>query len=607
MLQPGLASVTRDDGQSVIVPMDDAQAQAQGLTPEQPPGSVPSPMPAPPSGPNPYSMIGSGQAVAGPGGGPTDLGSGAGVFAQPAPPPDPRVVAQQLLTPQAVSHEARPESKFDVPMPGEAGAPPKPKLVQAGTGMKPPSGAAEQPGGMDPMFADYIARGGGGGGAPRGLAVTSETKKFKQAGPVDPALAADISQGQDQLDQATSNQLEDEALHKGDYLEQQGALMQERANAVKAQIAQRQAIDTEIQRLNAKSQQAQDELANSKPKQIDQFWRDKSMGTKLFTGVAVFLSGFNTRGDNSVMTQINTDIDKWVNDQRQQYEAAKDKATLSNNAYKDALSTYGSPELAQTNLQLQALAAKDALIKNTAEQIGTTDALGQAQLALQQSQLQRKQLAAQAQALNTVEVEQKLSMQGGGSGGDIFARIKKAAEAKQGLDYLGGKTDVHGKPIGSASDSPLAVRDINGNVLGVAGSGREKTEVQRAITAAGGAQEDIKRLQALTKDASSRSWGDEDAGRAKVLASALLVKAHDAQGMRTFQEATAKVMHDMLGDPAAFFRNPNSAAKLDELNRIMQDEVRLKRSGLAPAGRGASSGADTSEDDIPASAEEITE
>jgi len=79
--------------------------------------------------------------------------------------------------------------------------------------------------------------------------VSSETRKFKQAGPVDPTLAADISQGQDQLDQATSNQLEDEALHKGDYLEQQGALMQERANAVKEQVARRQAIDAEIQRL----------------------------------------------------------------------------------------------------------------------------------------------------------------------------------------------------------------------------------------------------------------------------------------------------------------------------------------------------------------------
>lgn len=608
-LQPGLLSVTRDDGASMVVPMSEQDALAQGLQPD----ASQAPALAPPEMSNPYSISKSPDAVAGIGGGPVDTMTGAGVYAEKPPSPDPRVVAQQLLAPpKSVSHETAPASKFDVRLPGEAGGPPKPPdLVQVGAGKKRQAETPEA-GGMDPLFADYIKNGGGGGGGGRPkLAVTGETREYNEPGRVDPALAEDIKKRQDELDQSTSNSLEDQALHKGDYLEQQAELERQQALNVQDQIKRRQAIDAEIQRLNTKSQTAQDELANAKPKQVDQFWKDKGVGVRLAAGVAMIFGGqlaLRTGGENQGDKMVNQMIDRWTNDQIQAYSAAKDKATLTNNAYKDALATYGSPELARTNLQLQALAAKDALVKNTAEQIGTQDALGQAQLALQDSQLKREQLTAQAQQLAGAHVTAKLSMTGGGGGNDPFARIKKAAEAKKGLDYLEGNTDVNGKPFKSADASPLAVRFPDGSVR-LAGNSREKTQSQKIVRSAHGAIEDIARLQQLTKDASSRTWGSEDEERAKTLAGGLTFKAHDAIGVATFQQATKDMMHEMIGNPAAFFRNPSAAAKLDELKRQMEDEIRNQKKFLAPAGKGSggSDAPDETENDLPDSAQEITE
>jgi hypothetical protein len=127
---PGLLQIQRDDGQSIVLPMEEHEAQAQGLQPEgQGPGGIPMP-----DMQNPYSMASSPNAVAGPGGAPTDLGTGAGVFAQKRPEEDPREIARLLTTPIPVAHETqRAPTKFDVALPGEKGGAPKaPELVPVG-------------------------------------------------------------------------------------------------------------------------------------------------------------------------------------------------------------------------------------------------------------------------------------------------------------------------------------------------------------------------------------------------------------------------------------------------------------------------------------------
>jgi hypothetical protein len=612
MLQPGLAEVTHDSGQSIVLPIDEATAQAQGL---QPAGLQL------PHVQNPYSMIGSGQAVAGPGGAATDLGTGAGVFAQPGPnygrgvptvaqqvQLDSQALVDRLRTPVPTSHEtAPPQSKFDYNLPPQppGGAPEG--LVRAGSRAGQQQEAGQGQPGIDPLVLEAMAQGGGGG--PRRLGVTSETRKYHEAGPVDPELSASIKAGQEQLDQASSNSLEDRALHEGDFLEQQAALQQERAQQIQAAMQRRQAVDNEIGRLQSRSEQAQQALLNSQPKTVDQFWKDRGTAAQIGAAIAMSLGAWGAtigHTENMGMKLVDQTIDRWMNDQIQQYNVAKDKAVLANNAYKQAVDLYGSPELAQTNLQLQALAAKESLIKTQAEQIGTTDALGQAQLALQENQQKRRELQALAQQQAGADVEAKYTMQGGGGGGggDILSRLKRGAEAKGLTDYLGGKTDKSGKAIAAAADSPLAVRFPDGSTR-FAGNAKEKTAAQRVVRSAHEAIQKIDRLQQLTESASSRTWGDEDRARAESLLGGLVFEAHDAMGVATFQEATKQNIERMVGDPEHFFRSPGAAAKLNELKRQMQDQIEANKKSLGKGAPAAGSAPDDSE--LPESAQEIVE
>ena len=521
MIQPGLASVTRDDGASMVLPLTEQDAAMQGLTPEAQAPDIPQPDMR-----NPYSMASSPEAVAGPGGGPLDAlkihvqqgglkpfeGSGGGVAfgAAPSdkfaafrthlgtPEADAAASAAKLATGQSAAKEvadvdAMSPAKREAYFARKEGTPSAvdtaKNLVQVGSGERSSTVPSQQQG-MSPeaqaVFEESLRANRGGGGGPAGLRVTGETRKFQQAGQVDPALSADITQKQAEQDQNASNQLEDEALHKGDYLEQQASLQQQNAQRIQAEMTHRQAVDAEIGRLNAKSQAAQDELAAAKPKQVDQFWKDKGLAVRLSSAVAILFGGqlaLRTGGQNEGLKAVNMNIDRWMNDQVQSYNAAKDKATLTNNAYKDALATYGSPELARTNLQLQALAAKDALIKNTADQIGTTDALGKAQLALQDSQLQREKLKAQAQALAGAEVEQKLSfVQAGGGGGNKHA-LRDAYH-----DAAGTQKDIN--EVTGRSAGPNDVKDArerqirlsNGDIVWT-NSAPKATELQKSLSA----------------------------------------------------------------------------------------------------------------------------
>ena len=450
MLNPGLAEVDHGMGAPPIaVPMSEQDALANGLQPAQPaaPGGIPLP------GPNPYAGLPP-EAVAGPGGGPIDPGQGAGVFGGPPPAQsgDPNVFRQAYddAVTRGGAHAPQPDRFATHPI-AEAPAGP---AAESGEGLVPIQPKAQQSrptgqrndGPIDPLVLEAMQQRGGGGGPAR-LRVASETRKYHQSGPVDPALARDIGARQDELDQGESNSLEDAALHKGDYLEQQAALQQQQAQMVQQQIERRQAVDNELASYKATSDQKQAELMNAHPRTVDDFWKDQGVALGLATAVSVALGAWGTTlrggGENPGMALLNSRIDHWVNDQRQQYEVAKDKATVSKNAYKDALDTFGSPAVAQANLQLQALAAKDALIKNTAEQIGTQDALGQAQLEMQKNQLQRKQLQAQAQMAAGADVEAKFTMQGGGGAGGaggVLGALKRGSEAAGYLKNIKGGT-----------------------------------------------------------------------------------------------------------------------------------------------------------------------
>jgi hypothetical protein len=209
-------------------------------------------------------------------------------------------------------------------------------------------------------------------------------------------------------------------------------------------------------------------------------------------------------------------------------------------------------------LRNQAYSVRDAMLTNQLDQIGNADAFAKGQELLKASALERQQANAKGYQMageQAVETTYGTRQVGGGGRPSLLKAYKDAAEGKKATDYLNGKTDVNGKPIGGAASSPLAVRFPDGSVR-VAGSSREKAQSQKVVRSAWGGMNDVDRLIQLTDGASSREWGSDERGQAEALASALLLKVHDAHGIATFQQATSDLMHEMIGDPTKFARNP---------------------------------------------------
>lgn len=518
---PGLLEVRRDDGQTITLPMQEQEAQAQGLTPEIPH--------------NPYGMAGSPQAVAGPGGvtltaeqiedlqakgvyTPEQANQAKidnGAFRAAPMRPDPVVAEGSGISnekiDQAVARgtmDAQRAEQLKAQNAGAGGAPPlgttaaeraaptpqseptEHPAQEIARGLIPVGGGAPQGQGpaappsraIDPVVLEAM-RASGGGGGPARLGMVSETKKYHEAGPVDPALMRDIEQRQDEVSQGQSNLLEDQAVHKLDYLEQQQGLQQEQARQVQVAMQRRQAVDNEVQRLGTQSQTDQDALRLAKPKTVDDFWRERGVAAQISSVIAVALGAWGATiagGENQGLKILNQTIDRWTNDQVQGYETAKDKASLSNNAYKDALNTYGSPELAQTNLQLQANAAKMALLQNQAEQIGTPDALAQAQQGLKETELQQARLRAQAQAQAGADVEAKFTVQQSGGGGNpVLSALRRGAEATRLSNEING-VDPKANAAAASDARGRQVRLANGDTAYVTADNARK-DVQTAI------------------------------------------------------------------------------------------------------------------------------
>lgn len=396
------------------------------------------------------------------------------------------------------------------------------------------------------LYAQADAEAARGGGQPRQLGVAGETRKFTEQAPIDPALAKSIKTHQDELDQAQSNAIEDQAAHEGDRLEQEQALNQQRMQAAQEQIQQRQAIDQRIRKLEAQSDAAQKEIESRTPKGLADYWREQGPAAKISSAISVALGGWlqgRNGGSNPGMDMVNKGIDRWMNDQRQQYEDARDAAKLKNNAYKDALAIYGSPDVAQAQLQLQTYAVRDAMIKNTAQQIGTADALGNAQMLLQQGQLEREK--AQAAARGAIQVEQTLKMQGGGgpSGGGVIGALKRRAEIK-GL-----------------------ANQITGNTIPEREQALKETEAGGKVKQAYQAQQDVAdaadRVQSLTSGLGDRELGQKEgeARAALIEMKAAWVKAHGFGGRQI------GVLDEAIADPTKFFRNPGAAGSIKEIKR----------------------------------------
>ena len=73
----------------------------------------------------------------------------------------------------------------------------------------------------------------------------------------------------------------------------------------------------------------------------------------------------------------------------------------------------------------------------------------------------------------------------------------------------------------------------------------------------------------------------------------LIPKLHDAMGISGFKGPVVEMMHEMIGNPENFVRNPNSVARLDVLLRLLSNGIEAERKYLRAAPTGNISAAPT--------------
>lgn len=528
----------------VPLPLTPEQMAAAGVSPEQSPGGIPMP-----SMQNPYSGLPA-NAVAGPGGAPTDVSA----------PVDPAIMmaAQQQAQPSPVAFRsmigappAAPVSNEHAPAPtradallGAGGAPAAPLKLIPTVGEAQQSAAANQAGTMSAAAqAAYDATmAGARPTGPAKLVTTSETVKSTKLGTLPDGMADDIADQEADIDRqqaAASDMIAVAATHS--LQRQADVIKQQQADAAAAQ-AERARVDQRISSLQAKSDSDEAAMVQAKPQGIKDYWGG-SMLAQMISGLSLALgAGVQARtGHNPAEEMLDKSIDRWVNDQKQQYDAAKDKATLSNNKYKDALQIFGTPEAAQAQLRLQSLAAKNALAQNMAEQSKVPQWLANAQLEQQRTALQQKEARAQGiqtAGMTTTEATKKL--QGGpGSGGSLADRIVKAHEnaakvttadrvttgttnedVRTGVEVAkqqGAGQQAH-VAITDAADSLSALRRQTSSVTGRVGGGAGITDAQKTdailkLTAAYQASNPKMKSGTATEQAKALLEGIEGASR----------------------------------------------------------------------------------------------
>jgi len=154
---------------------------------------------------------------------------------------------------------------------------------------------------------------------------------------------------------------------------------------------------------------------------------------------------------------------------------------------------------------------------------------------------------------------------GGGRPATRLDVLKGEAEATEYMDKI-----LHRQKAGEGPKGAVILPDGS---TAYASSEQEAAKVQNVIRASDEVKQYLGRLKQLTADASDRVLTSNERAEAETIKNALVPKLHDAMGVSTFRKDVAELMEKMIGDPDHFFRNPNSTARLNELNREMDQNT----------------------------------
>lgn len=428
-----------------------------------------------------------------------------GVFApapRAAPPPMAPDQFRQALTPQApppapgshatpqhaaadaeMPHAApgmQPDAGFNAPphgyvvdkppgaLEGEGGAVDPATLARRGGGAP---GQAEQGGGMfgNPLLDKVFTEGpAGGGGGPRRLGQTGETQKYSRPEfAMDPTLHARSEEALGASDKYNEELAKSLTTRQEQAYQAQQDEYAARSGQMAAQQQRFEAQQNALQDYQAKRDAIVAEAAQLKAPQMEEYWGSRSTGAKMATGLSIALGGALQGlrgGSNPGLEMSNQEIEHWLTSKREDYQRAQGRVTDADNQYARMVQTFGSENLATEHLREQAWTVRDGMLKSYAEQIGTPNALEAYNQAMLQSEAQRADLRARASQGAMVEIEKKLSMQGGGGAGgsrDLLSRLERTARAKKAFDEATGAA-------GAGKGNPAEIATLNEAEAGMA-------------------------------------------------------------------------------------------------------------------------------------------
>jgi hypothetical protein len=461
--QTGLPVMQTPGGQPLYLPLspdDMAQAGAQ-LAPPTGVGPIAPPAPGPD------------MRVAGPGGGPP----GSGLFGIPGmnagtSPIEPIKQAIGWHDPEKAG--AAPGSPLAAQIAAESPPPPAgqagPQPARIFPGQSRPVGAeqgapAQGDGTDDPLVRQAMAEAmrGGGGGGPRGLGVTAQTRKYKVQGEIPDAVrqqANDAMGASDAYNEQLAMSLDKRQTQA---YEAQQAEYQGRMQAVADQRALQAEQQKHLADFEAKWDAQNAETAQMKAPQMEDYWGSKSTMAKMATALSITLGGalqgLNGGGENPGLKMSNDAIDRWMVEQKDAYQRSKDTGDRMATQYGRMVQSYGSQNRAEQRLRDQAYGVRDAMMQSYAHRIGTPGALEAYNQAQLQSEAERSKMQEKAYADAGAEIEEKLSMQGGGGGGKpkgVLDMLRAGAEAKKLKDTIEGGTGPNpGRGIESGKTESL--------------------------------------------------------------------------------------------------------------------------------------------------------
>jgi hypothetical protein len=282
------------------------------------------------------------------------------------------------------------------------------------------------------------------------MAVTGETQKLSRPeAPVDPVLGAQATEAQLASD-AYGEQLAMSlnARQQQAYEATQGEYAA-RAGQMQAQQERFERQQSMLQTYQAKRDELAAEAAQMKTPQMEDYWKSKGTMATMATAVSIVLGGALAGlrgGQNPGLEMSNQAIDRWIGEQREAYQRAQGRVSDADNQYARMVQSFGSENLAIEHLREQAWTVRDNMLRSYAEKIGTPSALENYNQAMLQTEAQRAELRARASQGAMVEIEQKLSMQGGGGGRPkgVLDMLRAGAEAKKLTDTIGGKEQKSG-------------------------------------------------------------------------------------------------------------------------------------------------------------------